>query len=74
MQNIALFVWGGVARSVHTPFPTEPLMLGPVAISWLRIFVLFAALGLIVLAYLVLQRTTLGKAMRATFKIEIPRH
>lgn len=68
MQNIALYVWGGVARSVSTPFPTEPLMVGPIAISWLRIFVLVAALGLILLSYLVLQKTTLGKAMRATFQ------
>jgi len=68
LQNLSLLVWGGVAKSVPTPFPTEPLMVGPIALSWLRIFVLCAAIGLIILSYLLLQRTSLGKAMRATFQ------
>lgn len=68
MQNVALMVWGGVAKSVPTPFSTEPLMIGSVSVSWLRIFVLFAALGLILVTYLLIHRSPLGKAMRATFQ------
>jgi len=68
MQNVALIVWGGVAKSVVTPFPTEPLVIGPVSISWLRIFVLVAALLLIGVTYLLIQKSSLGKAMRATFQ------
>jgi len=68
LQNISLLIWGGVAKSVSTPFPTEPLMIGSVAVSWLRLFVLVAAIGLIIASYVLLQRTSLGKAMRATFQ------
>ena len=45
MQNTELLVWGGVAKSVPTPFPKTPLVIGPVSVSWLRVFVLVAALA-----------------------------
>jgi branched-chain amino acid transport system permease protein len=68
MQNTELLVWGGVAKSIITPFPDAPLVIGPVSISWLRVFVLAAALLLILGAYALIHRTKLGKAMRATFQ------
>ncbi len=68
MQNTELLAWGGVAKAIVTPFPDAPLVIGPVSISWLRLFVLVVALMLIVGSYLVIQRTKLGKAMRATFQ------
>jgi branched-chain amino acid transport system permease protein len=68
MQNSELLVWGGVAKAIVTPFPDTPLVLGGVSISWLRLFVLGVALLLIIASYLLIQRTRLGKAMRATFQ------
>ena len=68
MQNTELLVWGGVAKSIVTPFPDAPLVIGPVSISWLRVFVLATALLLILAAYALIHRTKLGKAMRATFQ------
>jgi branched-chain amino acid transport system permease protein len=68
MQSGALWIWGGVAKSVATPFPEEPLVIGPVSVSWLRLFVLAAAALLIVATYLLINRTKLGCAMRATFQ------
>jgi branched-chain amino acid transport system permease protein len=68
MQNTELLVWGGVAKSIVTPFPDAPLVIGPVSISWLRVFVLAAALLLILGAYALIHRSKLGKAMRATFQ------
>jgi branched-chain amino acid transport system permease protein len=68
MQNTELLVWGGVAKAIVTPFPDAPLVIGPVSISWLRVFVLAAALLLILGAYVLIHRTKLGKAMRATFQ------
>jgi branched-chain amino acid transport system permease protein len=68
MQSGALWIWGGVAKSVTTPFPEAPLVLGPVSVSWLRLFVLAAAAMLIVVTYLLINRTKLGCAMRATFQ------
>ena len=43
-------------------------MLGPVSVSWLRLFVLAAAAMLIVVTYLLINKTKLGGAMRATFQ------
>jgi branched-chain amino acid transport system permease protein len=68
MQNAEQLVWSGVAKSIATPFPEQPLVLGPVSVSWTRVFVFAVAALLIVGAQLLIQRTRLGKAMRATFQ------
>jgi branched-chain amino acid transport system permease protein len=68
MQNAELLAWGGVAKSIPHPFPTAPLALGPLSIAPLRLFVLGAAVALIVGAQLLIHRTRFGRAMRATFQ------
>lgn len=68
MQNTELLYWGGVSKAVMTPFPEEPLQIGPIFVSWLRLFVLVVALILIGATYALINRTKLGKAMRATFQ------
>jgi branched-chain amino acid transport system permease protein len=68
MQNGEQYIWGGVAKSVSTPFSEAPLILGPFSVSPLRVFVFFAAMALILAAYFLINRTKLGKAMRATFQ------
>lgn len=68
LQNTEQLVWTGVAKSVDVPFPSSPLVIGPVSIAWSRAFVLVVALLLIVLTYALINRTKLGKAMRATFQ------
>jgi branched-chain amino acid transport system permease protein len=68
LQNGELLAWGGVAKSVPTPFSTAPVVLGPLSVSVLRIFVFGVSLVLIVGAHLLLARTRLGRAMRATFQ------
>lgn len=68
MQNSEQLIWSGVAKSINTPFPEEPLVIGPISVSWLRVFV-FAAAGLLIVgAQTLIHRTKLGKAMRATFQ------
>src|SRR3977135_2308161 len=32
MQNSEMIVWGGVAKSITTPFPETPLVVGPVSV------------------------------------------
>src|SRR5213594_299321 len=39
MQNAELLGWGGVAKSVPTPLPSQPMTLGPLSLSPLRLFV-----------------------------------
>jgi branched-chain amino acid transport system permease protein len=68
MQNAELLGWGGVAKSIAHPFPTAPIVAGPLGIAPLRLFVFVTAIALIVAAQLVIHRTKLGRAMRATFQ------
>ncbi|GAB3076294.1 branched-chain amino acid ABC transporter permease [Bordetella muralis] len=68
MQNAELMLWGGVAKVVPTPFSQEPLIWGGVALSPTRLFVLCAAAVLLLVFYLVIERSRLGMAMRATFQ------
>jgi branched-chain amino acid transport system permease protein len=68
MQNAELLGWGGVAKSVPVPFSTQPVVLGRVSVSRLRLFVFAVSGGLILGAHLLLARTKLGRAMRATFQ------
>lgn len=68
MQNTEQLVWSGVALSIKSPFPADPLVLGPLSVSWNRVYVVAVALLLIAGTYYVVHRTRLGKAMRATFQ------
>ncbi len=68
MQNSEQLAWTGVAKSVNHPFPLDPLVIGPVSVSWIRVFVFCVAILLIVGAHLLIHRTRLGKAMRSTFQ------
>ena len=68
MQNTEQMIWGGVAKSIVTPLPGEPLVLGPISVAWLRVFVFVVAALLIAGTYVLIHRTRLGKAMRATFQ------
>ncbi|CAO3458506.1 ABC transporter, permease protein 1 (cluster 4, leucine/isoleucine/valine/benzoate) [Azospirillum argentinense] len=68
MQAGEQLVWGGVAKSVPSPFPTEPVVMGSVSVGMNRLFVLGVALLLLGGFYLLINRTKLGVAMRATFQ------
>ena len=68
LQNAEQLAWTGVAVSINSPFPAAPLVLGPVSVAWNRVFVFVMALLLIAASYLVINRTKLGRAMRATFQ------
>jgi branched-chain amino acid transport system permease protein len=68
LQNIEQLLWTGISKSVSTPFQEAPLVIGEVSVSWLRVFVFVMAGLLIVGSHLLIQRTKLGKAMRATFQ------
>ena len=68
LQNAEQLAWTGVAKSISSPFPAAPLVIGPVSVAWIRVFVLAVALILIFFTYLLINRTKLGRAMRATFQ------
>jgi branched-chain amino acid transport system permease protein len=68
LQNAEQLAWTGVAKSIDSPFPSAPLVIGSVSVSWGRVFVFCVALVLIVATYALINHTKLGKAMRATFQ------
>mgnify|MGYP000264127989 CR=1 FL=1 len=68
MQNLEQLSWGGVAKSINHPFPLDPLVIGEVSVSWIRVFVFFFAVILIIGSYYLINNTKLGKSMRATFQ------
>lgn len=68
LQNTEQYLWTGVAKSIDSPFPSSPLVIGPVSVSWNRLFVFVVAIALIAATYALIHRTRLGKAMRATFQ------
>jgi branched-chain amino acid transport system permease protein len=68
LQASEQWIWGGAARSVSTPFSSEPVVMGPVSILPIRIFVPAVAVLLLVSFYLLVNRTRFGMSMRATFQ------
>jgi branched-chain amino acid transport system permease protein len=68
MQNAELLAWGGVAKNIAHPFPSEPVVLGPISVAPLRLFVFAVAVLLIAGSHALIHRTRLGRAMRATFQ------
>ena len=68
LQNAEQLLWTGVAKSIDSPFPAAPLVIGSVSVSWTRVFVFAVALVLIAATYALINHTKLGKAMRATFQ------
>src|SRR5258706_2372476 len=68
LQNAEQLVWSGVARSIDSPFPSAPMVIGTVSVAWGRVFVFFVTLVLITTTYALINHTRLGKAMRATFQ------
>lgn len=68
LANSALLIFGTAPRKVLSPFPTKPFFLGPVVVTQSRLFVVALCAALIVAAHLLIQKTALGQAMRATFQ------
>jgi branched-chain amino acid transport system permease protein len=68
MQNAEQLVWGGVALLVPSPFAQTPVVIGPVSVLPLRLFVVAATFVLLICFHLLINRTRLGIAMRATFQ------
>ncbi|MFQ5692179.1 MAG: branched-chain amino acid ABC transporter permease [Nitrospinota bacterium] len=66
LQNLAIYIFGG--EQVGFPETIEPVLyrLGPVTISSVQIFILLVALLLMVVLWLFIGRTKMGRAMRAT--------
>jgi branched-chain amino acid transport system permease protein len=68
IANTALLVVGTTPRTVASPFMSKPLFLGPVVLTQSRLVLVAICLALIAGAWLLIQKTNIGRAMRATFQ------
>jgi branched-chain amino acid transport system permease protein len=68
LQNAAILLWDPSPKTIHHPFSPIPIVLGPIHVVAIRIFAGVAAVALIIGSHLFIQKTRLGKAMRATFQ------
>jgi len=68
LQNAAILIWNPSPKTLHHPFSSVPMVLGPIYVVSIRIFAGLTAVALIVGSHLFIQKTRLGKAMRATFQ------
>jgi branched-chain amino acid transport system permease protein len=64
-NGIAGWIWGYEVKSFPSPFPTQPVNLGGIAVSAQDLGVIGVSLGTLVLVYLLFSRTKLGLALRA---------
>lgn len=68
IANTALLIVGTTPVTVASPFASKPLFLGPVVITQARLMLVAVCAVLIAEVNLLIQKTTLGRAMRATFQ------
>ncbi|MDP3767975.1 MAG: branched-chain amino acid ABC transporter permease [Dehalococcoidia bacterium] len=68
LQYLAQMIWGAYPLSIRSPFPPEPLALGPVVVPVNRLFIIAVTIIVIALFHWLLTSTRLGKAIRATFQ------
>lgn len=66
LQNYVMLAQGSSDKVFPSIIPPEPVMVFGVPISLLQIFILTVSVGLMVALTLFVNRTRLGKAMRAT--------
>jgi branched-chain amino acid transport system permease protein len=66
LENAALIYFGPSLRSVETPYKNSTIQFGPIFFNAAYLAAFVASIVIGVLLYLFLQRTYLGRAMRAT--------
>lgn len=66
IENLALFLWTPDTRSIQIPGLEKSIMVGELAINKPKLFAFVIALVVTVILYIILRKTTLGRAIRAT--------
>jgi branched-chain amino acid transport system permease protein len=68
LANTALLAVGTAPLKIEPPLSAGPMFFGPVVLTKMRVFAVAVCALLIAGAWLVIHRTRLGRAMRATFQ------
>lgn len=65
LQNLAIYIFGGHQLAFPEAIGQQLYHLGPVTISSVQLFILAVAITLMIALWLFIERTRLGRAMRA---------
>lgn len=68
LQSVVVLFWGPSPQTLPSPFSSAPIHLGPVVLTSLKIFMAIVSLLVIVGLQLMIQKTSLGRMMRAAFQ------
>jgi len=68
LEQVAHLLWGPQPQVIPNPFPTKPLSFFGIYTTPLYLFSMAVTAALILLGHVLIQRTRMGKAMRATFQ------
>jgi len=66
LQNLAVYIFGGQQVAFPETIKQELYHIGPVTVSSVQIFILLVAVTLMVLLWLFIEHTKMGRAIRAT--------
>ena len=65
LQNLALLIFGGTIRTIAVPYRTHTISIWGINFGTARLFILLLSIALLVLLYQILQRTRVGRSIRA---------
>jgi branched-chain amino acid transport system permease protein len=66
LQNAMAFLWTDYPRGIHSPYEKEVISLGIMNVNLDWIIAILVTVGILVGFYFLLNKTTIGRAMRAT--------
>lgn len=65
LQNLALLIFGGTIRTISVPYRSHTISFAGVNFGTARLFILLISIALMVALYQILQRTRIGRSIRA---------
>lgn len=65
-ENVAVLLWGSKSRQIESSFQGLRLSLGEVSIGYDRLFAIAVVITILVVLFLLMKKTKIGLAMRAT--------
>ncbi|MCW4044991.1 MAG: branched-chain amino acid ABC transporter permease [Candidatus Bathyarchaeota archaeon] len=65
-ENAAILLWGNDSQRIVSPYESLRLSLGEVAIGYDRIFGVLIVIAILIALFLLMKKTKIGLAMRAT--------
>jgi len=65
-ENAAILLWGNTAQQIPSPLEGNQLFLGQVSIGYDRVIAILVVIAILFALFLLLKKTKIGLAMRAT--------